>query len=98
VQADIDCYLECEGSCTVDMTGGCEADCQAPYGALFCDGQYVQLDNYSDCAASFEVQAEGSASASCATAPRRTTPLDVGALAALAAGVGLAAVRRRARK
>jgi hypothetical protein len=98
VQANMSCYLDCEGSCTASMTGGCEADCQAPYGALFCDGQYVQLDNYADCAASFSVQAQGSATASCSMAPRSSTPFGAGALAALAAGVGWTVVRRRAKQ
>jgi MYXO-CTERM domain-containing protein len=69
-------------------------DCEAPYGALFCDGQYVELDNYDDCAASFEVEAEASASVSCSQgSPAGGSP--VGGLAALAGLLGLLVIRRR---
>jgi hypothetical protein len=95
VQANLSCYLDCEASCTVDMTGGCQTDCQEPYGALFCDGQYVEITNYSDCAASFGFSAQASASVGCSMAPRSSTPFGLGALAAVATGIGMTVVRRR---
>jgi hypothetical protein len=39
VEANIDCHA----SCTVSLQGGCTASCDDPTGALFCDGQYVDL-------------------------------------------------------
>ncbi len=40
VQANIDCHVMCTSSVVLPT---CTADCQAPQGALFCDGQYVDL-------------------------------------------------------
>jgi MYXO-CTERM domain-containing protein len=42
------CQNACSASgyagCTTDLTGGCETDCMATEGALFCDGQYVDVE------------------------------------------------------
>jgi hypothetical protein len=40
VQANIMCHVNCTSS--VELPS-CQADCQAPQGALFCDGQYVDI-------------------------------------------------------
>ena len=99
VSAEIDCSLDC----SVDMQGGCEVDCQEPQGALFCDGQYIAVQDLPGCLAylaenlSIEVEAEASASAtlSCAVTqvPASSTESSMGALlAGLALALGL---RRR---
>lgn len=114
-QANFDCSYKC----TADLKGGCEADCKAPDGALFCKDQngvdqYVHVGNLDDCVAFLESQynitidyqasgtcdnsgCQGTASASvgCAAAPVGSAPFDVGAIAAMAVGVGLIATRRR---
>lgn len=46
-KADFDCSYKC----SVDYTGGCKTDCKEPKGALFCDGQYVHVNNIDDCVA-----------------------------------------------
>jgi hypothetical protein len=98
VKENLKCYVSCDDTCTTSLTGGCKTDCEAPYGALFCDGQYVKLDDYNDCAASFNVS--GSVSAKCSAAEPGVAggPFGVAALAAFAAGIGLIASRRRNRK
>lgn len=44
-EARIDCQVSCQSEgfvdCEASLQGGCEAECDAPEGALFCDGQYV---------------------------------------------------------
>ena len=46
VQANVDCSVDC----TVDLEGGCKVKCSEPEGALFCDGQYVNVvGNAQDC-------------------------------------------------
>jgi hypothetical protein len=71
-QANLDCQVSCQGSCAVDMQGGCTAQCESPKGALFCDGQYVDVGNNLDnCVAALQsllnIHVEGYAdgSASC---------------------------------
>jgi hypothetical protein len=98
VKENLKCYVSCEDTCTTMLTGGCQTDCTQPYGALFCDGQYVQLDNYTDCAASFKVTATVDAKCSAAAPGVAGGPFGVASLAALAAGIGLIASRRRNRK
>lgn len=39
VQANVQCHAQC----TAELTGGCEVQCQEPKGALFCNGQYVDV-------------------------------------------------------
>ena len=46
VQANVDCSVDC----SVMLEGGCKARCEEPQGALFCDGQYVDIvGNTQDC-------------------------------------------------
>lgn len=80
VQANIDCSL----SCSVDLEGGCKVKCTEPDGALFCDGQYVNVvGTVDDCISYLESQGlkvnfsascdasgcEASASVGCSAAP-----------------------------
>ena len=48
--------FNCNYDCSTKLTGGCQTDCQAPNGALFCDGQYVHVSNLDDCVAYLESQ------------------------------------------
>ena len=70
-QANFDCSL----ACSADIQGGCEVDCDEPTGALFCDGQYIAVQDLSGCAAylvdNFQIDVEvyAGASATCAAAP-----------------------------
>lgn len=111
VQADVDCYVGCESK----LEGGCKTQCEAPEGALFCDGQYVDVgQSLDDCVAYLQASlnitvsgyaecvgntctAEATASCSCTTASLATAPFDVGAVTALAVGVGLLISRRKRR-
>jgi hypothetical protein len=45
-KVNMDCQLKCYTverytSCEAKLTGGCQTQCQAQQGALFCDGQYI---------------------------------------------------------
>jgi MYXO-CTERM domain-containing protein len=46
-EANVDCQVSCQtsgsASCEASLMGGCTAQCSAPMGALFCDGQYVDV-------------------------------------------------------
>ncbi len=74
-QANVNCDVSCQAmgyaNCTSMLTGGCQAQCQTPKGALFCNGQFVnvdtsQLDNCINAIeAEFNIQVSGSASAGC---------------------------------
>lgn len=99
VEANVDCNLEC----TAELEGGCEVDCMQAEGALFCDGQYIPVQDIGACvdymSASYSVdvsgEAEGSFGISCSTSAGRDA--DSGAsLWALA--FGLVALRRRRRQ
>ena len=48
---DVDASLDCRVDCSFDMRGGCELDCEAPSGALFCDGQYIAVQDLPGCVA-----------------------------------------------
>jgi len=39
VKTNVDCHVKC----SADLQGGCTAACDTPKGALFCDGQYVDV-------------------------------------------------------
>lgn len=70
-ECQIDCQSELEGSCKAELEGGCKSQCRKPEGALFCDGQYVDVgDNLQRCIdalnAYLNVKVRGSASAECA--------------------------------
>lgn len=75
-RANVDCQIDCQADgfaeCKVDLQGGCEARCERPEGALFCDGQYVDHgNNLKECIAALEQQLDiavdvrGSAEAEC---------------------------------
>jgi MYXO-CTERM domain-containing protein len=56
--------------CKADMQGGCEAECERPEGALFCDGQYIDHGgNLDECVAALQalldIEVEGYAEGSC---------------------------------
>lgn len=76
VKVDAECKLECQtelrGECQAELQGSCEAECEAPEGALFCDGQYVDHGDHLDkCIKSLNayleahVKTEGSSYAEC---------------------------------
>lgn len=81
-QADInmDCQIGCQGElyveCKADFQGGCETQCESPSGAIFCDGQFIEVSNVDSCVnalrdllnaeVSIEAEASASASISCA--------------------------------
>ncbi|MEQ8893279.1 MAG: hypothetical protein RID93_36855 [Sandaracinaceae bacterium] len=47
-EANVDCQVDCQADgyvdCYATVEGGCEAECTEPSGALFCDGQYVDVE------------------------------------------------------
>ena len=47
-QANFSCDISCQemgyASCQTMVTGGCTAQCSEPQGALFCNGQFINLD------------------------------------------------------
>jgi len=52
-KVNMDCQMKCHTverytSCETKLTGGCQTQCQAKAGALFCDGQYVDLASVSN--------------------------------------------------
>jgi MYXO-CTERM domain-containing protein len=48
----MDCQINCQSGgfvkCETDLQGGCETACSQPKGALFCDGQYVDVGDQLD--------------------------------------------------
>src|SRR4029079_8494531 len=50
--ANMDCQVDCQSKsfvkCETDLTGGCTTACSKPDGALFCDGQYVDVGDQLD--------------------------------------------------
>lgn len=71
-EANIDCQIDCQADgrvdCEASLKGGCEAQCQKPDGAIFCDGNYVDHgDNLAMCIdaldALLDVDVDASASA-----------------------------------
>lgn len=99
----VDANLGCEVDCTAELQGGCEIDCEAPTGALFCDGQYIAVEDFPACidylVSNFSVDFEASASfdgtfsCSVGEGPSGGTPA-FGATAGLL-GLGLVLRRRR---
>jgi hypothetical protein len=73
-QANLSCQINCQASgsasCEANYTGGCQATCSEPQGALFCNGQYVNVNatNFEACTQqlasllNINVSAEGSCS------------------------------------
>lgn len=101
---NMDCQISCQSTLYVDckakLQGGCELQCSKPEGALFCDGQFIQVSSVKSCIDALrdlldidvQFQAQGSATLSCAVAhePAR------GAGALLAFGfLCLASIARR---
>lgn len=41
--------FNCNLDCFAEVTGGCEAHCEAPSGGLFCNGQYVYASDIEEC-------------------------------------------------
>ncbi len=75
-KANMDCQIGCQAGgyvdCRADLQGGCEAACSKPEGALFCNGQYVNVgDRLDSCVADLqsllqiEVTGYASGSANC---------------------------------
>jgi MYXO-CTERM domain-containing protein len=96
--------FECTYSCSGELVGGCETQCEAPEGALFCDGQYVAVTNLPGCleylAENFQVSVSVEAQASaelrgCAASPGAPDRNAIAGFAALGALAIFAARRRR---
>ena len=98
----VEANASCVVSCSLDMNGNCQLDCQSGDGALFCDGQYIPVEDLATCLSELEGQVnvsgygQGQASVhfGCSAAARPTSDRSVlGVLGVL----GLAALRRRRR-
>ena len=75
----MDCQVSCQSDlyvdCKAEVQGGCEVQCSAPEGALFCDGQFIEVGDVESCIdalrdlldieVSFEAEASASATLSC---------------------------------
>lgn len=64
------CSASGYASCTSSLQGGCETDCEATDGALFCDGQYVNVEGNLDACVSalqdaLSIEVTGYAEAEC---------------------------------
>jgi LPXTG-motif cell wall-anchored protein len=79
--------------------GGCTANCTAPSGAFFCDGQFVDVTDISSCTFTLNVSATigSSGSSSCAAAPLTGSPYEAPAALGMLASLGLFVARRRRR-
>ena len=99
---DVEANVNCSLDCAAELEGSCNVDCQGN-GALFCDGQYVEITNYAACAVdvaahwSGQASAQGSFNFACNVVEPGLTH---GRWAELGVGlaVGLTALRRRSRK
>jgi MYXO-CTERM domain-containing protein len=97
VQANV----TCDESCVSDLTGGCTTKCSALTGSLFCDDQYIDIAQVTDCTFALTVNATatvkaGTAKASCTVAaPGTDSPFGFPAGVAAIVGLGLLVVRRR---
>lgn len=101
---DVDANFDCALDCSAEMTGGCELDCDAPEGALFCDGQYIAVQDLPACVSylaqnfsiDLEVQASANASLAMCNYNSGSSPLaPAGGAAAIFLGLGAAFWRRR---
>ncbi|NVB39723.1 hypothetical protein G6O69_17905 [Pseudenhygromyxa sp. WMMC2535] len=73
-EINMDCQIDCQADlyveCQAELQGGCEAQCEQPEGALFCDGQFIEVSeaNLDECidalAALLDIEVEFEASAS----------------------------------
>jgi MYXO-CTERM domain-containing protein len=88
------------------MKGGCEVACDAPDGALFCDGQYLAVSDLPACleylATNFKIEVKGSASASASASSAGCSVADgpaasLGWLSAAFGALTLLGTRRRRR-
>lgn len=100
---DVDANFNCTAQCRADLKGGCDVACDSPDGALFCDGQYINVTDLPACleylASNFNVKAEAHAEASgsidvtgCAMNPAAA---GAGTAGLFAASLGLLFARRR---
>jgi hypothetical protein len=97
----VEANASCVVSCTAEMDANCQVDCQASGGALFCDGQYIPVEDLDLCLGELEgqidVSGHGQAQASigigCTVS--RARPTSTGLLGGLL-GLGLLGLRRRA--
>jgi hypothetical protein len=105
-QANLSCQIDCQAkgyaNCESTVTGGCQAQCSQPSGALFCNGQFVDVSDLQSCedalAAAFNIHVSASGSCSgntcqgkAAVSCGQIAPGDVPPLSPLLIGVGLAA-------
>ena len=61
-------------SCS-ELSGGCEAECESPEGALFCDGQYIDHGgNLEECIASLKALFDIDVDVSAPVADERAAP------------------------
>jgi LPXTG-motif cell wall-anchored protein len=105
---DVDANFDCNVECSAELQGGCEVQCDAPEGALFCDGQYLNITDIPACVEylvenfeielEFEVEITGEIDSSCTVANTGSSQSSVpGMLGLAAAAGGLAAARLRRR-
>jgi len=102
---EADANLDCEVQCSADLTGGCDVDCDAPEGALFCDGQYIEVTDLASCAQylldnfsiSLDISVTGDVSCSVADPGATSAAGGLGVMFGLMSLGGLAAARRRRR-
>lgn len=98
---DVDANFDCSINCSAELRGGCEVACDSPEGALFCDGQYINVLNLDDClaylASNFEVKAEARVEGKATISACSMSPVAAGGAGAglFAASVGLLLARRR---
>ncbi|MFT3773547.1 MAG: hypothetical protein QM820_49865 [Minicystis sp.] len=85
VQANVDCSVKC----SVDLEGGCKVQCSEPRGALFCDGQYVDITGtVDDCIAYLESKGLGvTVATDCALTPN-SSDCNVSVGCSAAPGIG----------
>lgn len=103
---NVDANFDCEVDCSASLQGGCKADCQAPEGALFCNGQFINVTDLTGCidyilteyeyTITFDVT--GSVSSSCAASPQSTTSTGMAGMFGLVTAAGIAIARRRNKK
>ncbi|MCP4447746.1 MAG: hypothetical protein GY811_20775 [Myxococcales bacterium] len=93
-ESTLECQTECSSSgfvdCTTDVQGGCETDCEATEGALFCDGQYVDVEGDLDACIGalrdlLDIEVDGYANAEC---DGNTCTAEAGASCSVSGGTG----------